>query len=417
MHRCNNFCLRYTKDGNRRFCRCGCGVEKTKDMGDTPGFNIQEKDDVVLDPNTKIKHLRLRRTTSKRMTQCSKYLLQSWRANCDIQLLIYDTDPNNPNLEEIRRVTDYVVSYTTKVNQTINQERRTMKSIVELHEGYSENNKQDLSYITKQILNSFQGKRLISRAESMVEILRLPLIICSETIEPINISSLNQVTNKKLPSTGPISEYIIRKQHTELSLLQYFYELKKQRLKKEDTKAIVPHPIGRLILPKFNVTYNNRIETDKEYMKSTLLLHKPWIGNEYEKFFSPNTNIEELFTAFLNSDICPTSVRQRYKIALSNMKKKLNNEDYFDTSIYREVVDINSEYYEPSNDIDEERYYNFLRTKGIGNKIINGHSIYINNEYRWDKIHCIVSINFIWPLLSFLIYTLIIHCCIEGKQR
>ena len=101
IHKCNNFCLRYTKDKNMRFCRCGCGIETEKNSNITPGYPIQEQDEIVLDRNTKIKHLKLIRTTSRRMTQCSTYLLQSWRANCDVQILVYDSDPNRPNLEAV----------------------------------------------------------------------------------------------------------------------------------------------------------------------------------------------------------------------------------------------------------------------------------------------------------------------------
>jgi hypothetical protein len=45
-------------------------------------------------------------------------MLQSWRANCDIQIFLYQSDPNNPNLDEIAAVTDYIVSYTCKGNET-----------------------------------------------------------------------------------------------------------------------------------------------------------------------------------------------------------------------------------------------------------------------------------------------------------
>ena len=90
IHICNKFCLRLTKDCKTKYCRCGCGSEKDKDSGITEGFPLMTTDKIVIDKNTQIKHLKLKRTTSQRMTQCSKYLLQSWRANCDIQLLLYD---------------------------------------------------------------------------------------------------------------------------------------------------------------------------------------------------------------------------------------------------------------------------------------------------------------------------------------
>ena len=40
---------------------------------------------------------------NERFNQTSLYCLQSWRANCDIQIIGYDTDPKNPDLSEIAK--------------------------------------------------------------------------------------------------------------------------------------------------------------------------------------------------------------------------------------------------------------------------------------------------------------------------
>jgi hypothetical protein len=50
-------------------------------------------------------------------------MLQSWRANCDVQILIYNSDPKNPDLTDIARVTDYIVAYACKGNATMKEER------------------------------------------------------------------------------------------------------------------------------------------------------------------------------------------------------------------------------------------------------------------------------------------------------
>lgn len=55
--------------------------------------------------------------------QCSTDMLSSWRANCDIQLFIYESDPMSPDLEEIARVTDYTVGYACKGAKTVKEER------------------------------------------------------------------------------------------------------------------------------------------------------------------------------------------------------------------------------------------------------------------------------------------------------
>lgn len=297
MHRCNQFCLRYTKDGKMRFCRVGCGIEKTKFQGDTDGFPLEEEDTVFLDRKTSIKHLKLKRTTSRRMTQCSKYLLQSWRANCDVQLLIYESHPNKPNLEEIRKVTDYVVSYTTKVNQSIPEERKVVKEIIENTENQTENEETDLMLICRRVLNSFHNKRLISRAEAMVEIAGLPLIICSETIEPVNISSMTRITKDKEHSTSFINTYKERKTHFDKSLIEYFHIRKRQKSKSGD-KVIIPHPVGRITYPKFVKITNNKLIPHYQYMKSILILHKPWKKRRWKKLLKHKMFYYKLSTNF-----------------------------------------------------------------------------------------------------------------------
>jgi len=62
-----------------------------------------------------------------RLNQTSMFALQSWRANCDIQVLIYDTDPAHPDPSEISKVTDYVVAYACKGNATLAVERKHVK--------------------------------------------------------------------------------------------------------------------------------------------------------------------------------------------------------------------------------------------------------------------------------------------------
>jgi hypothetical protein len=64
------------------------------------------------------------------MIQTSLKTLQSWRSNCDVQLILYDSDPRNPDLSELAKVTDYVVSYACKGNCTHEAERQALLDIV-----------------------------------------------------------------------------------------------------------------------------------------------------------------------------------------------------------------------------------------------------------------------------------------------
>ena len=59
-----------------------------------------------------ILHFRMRRTQSVRFVQHSRSLLQGQRANCDIKLLLYYSNPNCPDISEIEDVCRYAVAYT-----------------------------------------------------------------------------------------------------------------------------------------------------------------------------------------------------------------------------------------------------------------------------------------------------------------
>ena len=109
------------KNGSNRYCRVGCGYEETLKECDTPGFKLCDHD-CINRTNQKFRVLDLKRTNTRRMNQCSSYALQSWRANCDVKMLIYDHDPRQINPDDIANVTDYVVSYVTKANQTFVEE-------------------------------------------------------------------------------------------------------------------------------------------------------------------------------------------------------------------------------------------------------------------------------------------------------
>ena len=67
----------------------------------------------------------------KRMNQTSLNAIRSWRANCDIQVLIYESDPKNLDPAEIARVTDYVVLYACKGNASLRVEKDIIKQVIE----------------------------------------------------------------------------------------------------------------------------------------------------------------------------------------------------------------------------------------------------------------------------------------------
>ena len=61
--------------------------------------------------------------TIKYMIQTPTKLLKYWRANCDVKILLYDTDPQHPDIKEIFNVIDYLISYTCKGAETTAAEK------------------------------------------------------------------------------------------------------------------------------------------------------------------------------------------------------------------------------------------------------------------------------------------------------
>ena len=146
LHKCNDYCMRSPKQKNDgingqkrncdksqhntcRFCRMGAGTESSAGNAQTPGWERKENTEIVRDDRGFLKLL-LKRTNNKRLLQTSFDLLQCWRANCNIQVLLYDTDPKHPDPAEIAKVTDYIVAYATKGNATMAVEKSLVTNFI-----------------------------------------------------------------------------------------------------------------------------------------------------------------------------------------------------------------------------------------------------------------------------------------------
>jgi hypothetical protein len=64
------------------------------------------------------------------MVQTSMFLTQVWRGNVDVKPFLYQSDPSNPDPEDIIRCSDYMVGYKMKGAQTIATERKNIKDLV-----------------------------------------------------------------------------------------------------------------------------------------------------------------------------------------------------------------------------------------------------------------------------------------------
>lgn len=119
----------YSSKNKLRQCRCGAGDEKTPGKADTPGFQHRRTAVLTKNPSKCFKQIELPRNHST-VVQSSLDLLQAWRANCDIQFLFYESNPDDPDPLDIGRVTDYVVAYACKGHVMLKEEKNHIRHLI-----------------------------------------------------------------------------------------------------------------------------------------------------------------------------------------------------------------------------------------------------------------------------------------------
>ena len=127
-HQCNKFCLQSNKTNTPRTCRVHYGTESAFGKMDTKGLPHMAKSKIITD-HKGISHFRMTRTQSVRVVQHSRTLLRGWRANSDIKLLLYYSDPSCPDISEIEEVCRYVVAYSGKRHNTTQSEKDAIQNI------------------------------------------------------------------------------------------------------------------------------------------------------------------------------------------------------------------------------------------------------------------------------------------------
>ncbi len=130
-HQCNIYCLQSAKTNTNgpRTCRVHFETETKHGKQDTQGLPRTKRSKIFINRKG-ISHFRMRRTKPVRVVQHSRMLLRGWRANCDIKLLLYYSNPNCPDISEIEDVSRYVVSYTGKRHNTSQTEIDAIQNII-----------------------------------------------------------------------------------------------------------------------------------------------------------------------------------------------------------------------------------------------------------------------------------------------
>lgn len=160
----------------------------------------------------------------------------------------------------------------------------------------------DIQRIAKQILNKSTSNRVVSKQECMVMLVDLDLVLCSETIENMSISTAMSVRafeegNTALKKGNFRKEYRQRKGENNLSLHQYYM---KYRSGTVNGKEKIPHYVGVYGQPTYPV--------NEAYARKVLTIHKPW---RHENEHNDRHWIDE-FNDFIYSAQCPNSVRIAY---------------------------------------------------------------------------------------------------------
>ena len=110
-----------------------------------------------------------------------------WRVNCAIQVFLYEGDPLHPNPDEIARVTDYIVVYTCKGNESFVKEMKQMKGLIlGCYDITGTTN--DAKKIAKNLLNKTAKDNIISVQKHMWHLAKLNLYFCLEFFEKFSIS-------------------------------------------------------------------------------------------------------------------------------------------------------------------------------------------------------------------------------------
>jgi hypothetical protein len=128
------------------------------------------------------------------MVEASMFLTQVWRGNVDIKPLLYQYDLSNPDPEDIVTCSVYLVGYQMKGAQTLDIEKKDMKDLVmNMEDMYG--NKEGVFSALRKLLNRALVDRTIAKQEAMCLLAQLPLILCSENIEPVYLSPSRRICN------------------------------------------------------------------------------------------------------------------------------------------------------------------------------------------------------------------------------
>jgi hypothetical protein len=311
-HKCSKFCMRNrlrtkknetTDEKKRRVCRCGAGIEAHFDQCDTPGFFERNVAAIVRD-HRGFDRVDMPRN-NRNITQASTYLCQGWRGNCDIQYLIYKSDNKEVDAGDISRVTNYIVSYSCKGNETEVQQKMALKDIV-MAASTEYGDERDVKKLARRLLNECSKARVISKQEATCQLAGLELYSCSEFVKVESIAGEHRLGTEKQAHNSLLVRYANRNENLwHMNLYDFFDHCynKPSDLAKTNWKVKIPLFTGGRCEAVYPATGS--------YARAVLLLYQPWHGSFTIK--SDNVSLLPAFQKFIHDKgRCPKVVRIAY---------------------------------------------------------------------------------------------------------
>jgi len=234
----------------------------------------------------------------------------------------------------------------------------------------------DVVKVTRQILNRTVSHRTIPKQECMVELAGLPLVLCTEVMETVNLSGSYKISSdthkdfisqyRKESKTNPdmsLHEFVVS------AINKKAYKVKK---KYSSEKRVIPHYVGANGVPKHPPT--------KEYAMSVLIVHKPWENGMPKRRRDANEWIEE-FLSFVQSAACPKFVKLEY----ARVKERAESKRPVEVVGAEECYD-----YETQADVDEETkdILSIVSTQTKENDpffSVNEHKVDRGLNYDWSE--------------------------------
>ena len=246
---------------------------------------------------------------NKKLIQCSVDALRSWRANCDVRIFVYESDPNWLDANEITRVTDYTVGYSCKGHQKQKDEKDQTISFVN---NYTEmtGDVQDVTRLSRQLLNKATTNRVISKQESMVLLLNLNLVKCTDVFTNVSTNgrvriALNRKNRKNKDIQDSYAERCLADPLLRtITLHQFFHRRYNQTPGMKKTCWNIPIYKGSAVKPVY--------PPSRKYAESMFYLHRPW----HRKFYFADTNWRNDLERFMYGGEAPPVARIGYERAV-----------------------------------------------------------------------------------------------------